>query len=69
MPLAGTDGAHPLQQLPEVVFTDNPLALLEAFVIEDEALLDVLREDLGCPDAKLRGAFGIDPVADGDDGV
>jgi hypothetical protein len=42
-------------------------ALLQALVIQDEALDDELAEGLRGPDAELRGLVAVDAVADRDD--
>ena len=67
-PLAGTDGANPLQQFIEVVSAET-LPLLQALVIHDKPLDEILAQNLGCPDAKLCGLSAVDPVADDDDRI
>jgi hypothetical protein len=49
-PLARADLADPLEQVFEVVLPESGIALLQAVVIEDEALDDELAESLGSPD-------------------
>ena len=66
---AGTDRADTLKQLTEVVVTKRSCSLLEAFVIQREALGHILLQDAGCPDAELCRAAGIDAVADGDNRI
>jgi hypothetical protein len=41
----------------------------QSFVVQGEALDDVLAEPLRGPDAELRAAMGLHAVADGDDDV
>ena len=38
-------------------------------LVQDEALEDELAKDLRCPDAEPGRLLGVDPVADGDDGI
>jgi len=45
--LAGTDFADPFEQVVEVILAEDGAALLEAFVIEDEALDHELAEGAG----------------------
>lgn len=52
-PFTGTDAADPLQQLEEVHFAEDLLALLQAFIVQHETFADVIRENLGGPDAKM----------------
>jgi hypothetical protein len=67
--LAGSNGADALQQLAEVIFAKNALALLEPFVIQHKAFGDKFLQGFGGPNAKPRRLGGIDAVADGNDGV
>jgi hypothetical protein len=67
-PYAGTDGANPLQEFVKIVLAET-LALLEAFIVQNEALDEVLAQNLCSPDAKLRRLATVDPVADPDNGV
>ena len=62
-------GAETFEQLIEVVPAEQPLALLQALVVQHEPLDDELPERFRGPDAELRGLVAVDPVADGDDGV
>ena len=68
-PLAGADGAYPLQEFAEIIFAECRLALLQTIVIEDETFQHVFLEHLRRPDPALRGTLGIHTIADGDDGV
>ena len=68
-PLARPDLPDALEQLVEVVLAEHCLALLQAFVIEHEALDDELAQGLGRPDAKLSRLVAVDAVANGDDRV
>ena len=66
--LAGADLPDALQQLIEVILAEGA-AILHHFVVEDEALLDVLFERFRRPLTEAGGLFGVDPVAHGNDGV
>jgi hypothetical protein len=66
-PLAGADVADALEQLVEVVGHARPRRALQPFVIEHEALDQVLLETSGGPLAELRAARAADAVADGED--
>ena len=48
---------------------EGDIRVLQALVIEHEALDDELAKALGGPDPELRGDPRLDPVADGDDRV
>lgn len=67
--LAGPDGTDTFQQFPEIVLAEGRLSLLEPVVVQNEALEHELLQHAGRPDPKLRGTPGIDPVANGNDGV
>src|ERR1017187_8053656 len=67
-PFAGANGANPLQQLIKVILAET-LALFEAFIVEHEALDEVLAQNLSGPYAELRRLAAVDPISDGDDGV
>src|SRR5690606_5843593 len=54
--------ADALQQSVKVVLT-KPFALLEAFVVEHEALDNVFTEGFCGPNAELSGLVTVDPVA------
>ena len=45
------------------------LPLLKALVVQDEALDEILAQNLCSPDAKLRRLAAVDTVSDGDDSV
>jgi hypothetical protein len=64
--LGRADVADAVDQLIEVVAAAR---LLEAFVVHREALDDVFAEPLRGPDAELRAAERLDPVAHRDDHV
>jgi len=66
---AGADRADALKQLAEIVVAKRGRSLLEALVIQCEALGHVFLQDAGCPDAEVRCAAGVDAVADGDNRV
>ena len=61
--------ARALEQLVEVVLAEKRPALLEALVIEHEALDDELAQRLRRPDAELGGLVAVHSAADGDDRV
>lgn len=69
-PFGGADGLDAFEQFAEVVVPERPGAgLLEPLVVQGEALDDVFSQHARRPDAELRRAFGVDAVADGNDGV
>ena len=55
--LTGADGAHTIQQFPEVVFTEHGFALFQAIIIQHKAFLDEVFQDFGGPDTEM-GGFG-----------
>jgi hypothetical protein len=65
--LRRADGLDPLEQFVEVV--ERQVRVLEAFIVEDEALDDELTQALRGPDPERRGRLGADPVPDRDDHV
>jgi hypothetical protein len=66
-PLRGANVLDAAGQLFEVI--EGLLRVLQPFVVEREALDDVLLEALGRPDAKARRDMAFHPVADRDDQV
>ena len=62
------DVADALEQFVEVVLPERLLGGLEAFVVEDEALDEILPQGLSSPAAELGASWGPDTVADGEDG-
>ena len=63
------NGTDTFEQFIEIVFAESCLALFQAFVIKDKALDHVFFQDAGCPDTELGCSSGIDPIADGNDGI
>ena len=66
-PLGSADILNPPEQFIEVV--ERAVGILQAFVIEDEALHDEFAQLLRGPDAETVGDGAFYAVADGDDGV
>ncbi|MNR19683.1 hypothetical protein D3C85_1364900 [compost metagenome] len=61
-PLAGTNGAHALQQFAEIVLAEVT-AIFQPFIIHGKALDDVFLDQGRRPDTELRRLCRIDPVA------
>lgn len=66
--LRQADLADALELLFKVAIAQDRTAALEALVVHREALDGELLEDARGPLAELHRAFGVDLVADGDDG-
>lgn len=66
-PFAGADVADALEQLVEVVGHAWPGRVLQPFVVQHEALDQVLLETGGRPLTELRAARAADAIADGED--
>ncbi len=56
------------QQRFKIVFVEEA-AIFQPLFVQHESFDGKFPEYLGCPLAELGGAFGVDPVADGDDGI
>ena len=68
-PLARSDRADALEQLAEVVSAEDPRPLLQAAVVEGEALAYVLVQHLSRPLAEHGSPPRVDAVAHADDSV
>lgn len=66
--LACTDLSDPFEEFVEIIFAEF-FALFESFVVENESFDNEFAEGFGRPDSEAGGFYGIDAVADGDDGV
>lgn len=66
--LAQADFPDALQLLFEILFGENGAGIFQALIIHREAFDGERFNDAGGPLAELHGAFGVDLVADGDDG-
>lgn len=65
---AGANFANFIEQGIEICLAEDG-AVFEAFLVEHIAADGEVAQNTGRPLAELGGALGIDPVADGDDGV
>jgi len=66
-PLGSADVLNPPEQFLEII--EGLVGVLQAFVVEDEALDDELAESLRGPDTEAGGDGAFDAVADGDDRI
>jgi len=67
--LTGSDLPNALQQFVKVIFTENLIALLKPFIIQNKPFDDEFFQGPCGPYSELRGLVGIDTVTDGDDGI